>query len=180
MDACAWSACSPLRLPYSLRAAIAVSTYIKHHVDIKGIGKSALKSIPHPASSQQKVTFTPQPGINYHINYSKYLMPSNRNEFTRCNSKKSMEFKGLGSQWIINWVLSWSVGSGEDVNCLRREERRSGQIAAPTKSEFSLLPNYVSMIMSSLKGIFKSVMDSQRALRAGCSCANQLCFEPEK
>lgn len=59
----------------------------------------------------------------------------------KSQSKKSMKFKGLGSQWIINWVLSWSVGSGEGLNCLRREERRSGQIAAPTKSEFSLLPS---------------------------------------
>lgn len=81
---------------------------------------------------------------------------------SRARREKSMEFKGLGSQWIINWMFSWSVGSGEGVNCLRRQERRSGQIAAPTKSEFPLLPNYVSVIMSALKGIFKSVMDSQR------------------
>lgn len=37
-------------LPCSPRAAIAVrqALYIKYHVDIKGTGKSALKSIPLP------------------------------------------------------------------------------------------------------------------------------------
>jgi len=39
------------------------------------------------------------------------------------------------------------------MNCLRREETRSSQIAAPTKSEFFLLQKPMPMIMSTLKGI---------------------------
>lgn len=50
MDACAWSAFLPVELALGSQSSNScqTGTYFKYHVDIKGIGKSALKSIPLP------------------------------------------------------------------------------------------------------------------------------------
>lgn len=138
---------------------------------LKKVEKVPYRLFPFRYFSQQKVTFTPQLKRNYHINYSKYLMPSHRNEFTRCNqepdTRNQWSLKVLRSSWIINCALFWSAGSGECMNCLRGEEMRSVRIAVLTESEFSLLQKSVSKKMSILKGAFHGVnmIDCQRALR---------------